>query len=51
MGVGYNPLQIVPCILLSELITGLSSSFFHHKFKNADFRIGALDLKIALVMA
>ena len=51
MIMGYNPLQIVPCILLSELITGLSSSFFHHKFKNADFRIGALDLKIALVMA
>ena len=48
---GYNPLQIVPCVLLSELITGLSGAFFHHRFKNSNFRFGAIDLKIALVMA
>jgi uncharacterized membrane protein YfcA len=48
---GYNPLQIVPCVLLSELITGLSGAFFHHRFKNAHFKFGTIDLKIALVMA
>lgn len=48
---GYNPLQIVPAILLSELISGLTAAFFHHKFKNTNFKIGATDLKIALVMA
>ncbi|MGB6864220.1 MAG: sulfite exporter TauE/SafE family protein [Candidatus Aminicenantaceae bacterium] len=48
---GYNPLQIVPAILLSELITGLSAAFFHHKFKNSNFKIGNPDLKIAIVMA
>jgi uncharacterized membrane protein YfcA len=48
---GYNPLQIVPAILLSELITGLSAAFFHHRMKNTNFKIGAIDLKIALVMA
>ncbi len=48
---GYNPLQIVPCVLLSELITGLSAAFFHHRFKNAHFKFGAIDLRIALVMA
>jgi uncharacterized membrane protein YfcA len=48
---GYNPLQIVPAILLSELITGLSAAFFHHRMKNSNFKIGAIDLKIALVMA
>ena len=48
---GYNPLQIVPCVLLSELITGLSAAFFHHRFKNAHFKFGAIDLKIALAMA
>lgn len=48
---GYNPLQIVPCVLLSELITGLSAAFFHHKFKNSNFKFGGIDLKIALVMA
>lgn len=48
---GYNPLQIVPCILLSELITGLSAAFFHHRFRNSNFKFGGIDLKIAMVMA
>ena len=48
---GYQPLQVVPAILLSELITGLSAGFFHHKAKNVNFKIGTLDFKIALVMA
>lgn len=48
---GYNPLQIVPCVLLSELITGLSAAFFHHKLKNSNFKLGAIDFKIAMVMA
>jgi uncharacterized membrane protein YfcA len=48
---GYSPLQVVPAILLSELVSGLSAAFFHHKFKNTNFKIGTEDLKIALVMA
>lgn len=48
---GYNPLQVVPAILLSELFSGLSAAFFHHKFKNANFKIGGADFKIAIVMA
>lgn len=47
---GYHPLQIVPCILLSELVTGLSAAFFHHRFKNANFKIGTPDFKIAFIM-
>lgn len=48
---GYNPLQIVPAILLSELISGLTAAFFHHKFKNVNFNFGTADFKIASVMA
>jgi len=48
---GYNPLQIVPAVLLSELITGLSAGFLHHKLKNVNFKIGTMDLKIAISMA
>jgi uncharacterized membrane protein YfcA len=48
---GYNPLQIVPCVLLSELVTGLSAAFFHHRLKNSNFKFGAIDFKIAMVMA
>jgi uncharacterized membrane protein YfcA len=48
---GYHPLQIVPAVLLSELISGLSAAFLHHRLKNVDFKIGNSDSKIALVMA
>lgn len=48
---GYSPLQIVPAVLLSELITGLTAAYFHHRLKNSDFKIGAIDLRIALLMA
>jgi uncharacterized membrane protein YfcA len=48
---GYNPLQIVPALLLSELISGLTAAFFHHKFKNVNFNFGTADFKIASVMA
>jgi uncharacterized membrane protein YfcA len=47
---GYHPLQVVPAILFSELISGLSAAFFHHKFKNSNFKIGGKDLKVAMVM-
>lgn len=48
---GYSPLQIVPSVLLSELITGLSAAFFHHRLKNTNLKIGAMDFRIASVMA
>lgn len=47
---GYNPLQIVPAVLLSELVTGLTAGFFHHKAKNVNLKIGSQDFKTAMVM-
>ncbi|HSV43700.1 MAG TPA: sulfite exporter TauE/SafE family protein [Candidatus Bathyarchaeia archaeon] len=35
---GYEPLQIVPAILVSELVTGLLAGFTHHYVGNVDFR-------------
>lgn len=35
---GFSPLQVVPSILLSELITGLLAGFFHHQVGNVDFK-------------
>jgi hypothetical protein len=35
---GFEPLQIVPAILLSELITGLLAGFTHHSVGNVDFK-------------
>ncbi len=35
---GFNPLQIVPVILVSELITGVLAGFFHHREGNVNFK-------------
>jgi hypothetical protein len=40
----------VPSILLSEFITGMLASFFHHRHQNVNFKRGTLDLKIAGLM-
>ena len=34
---GYQARQVVPCVLLSELTTGLSAAFLHHWDGNVDF--------------
>ena len=48
---GFGPLAVVPCVLLSELITGITAGLAHHKAGNVNFRRGSTHLKIALVLA
>jgi uncharacterized membrane protein YfcA len=36
---GYEPLQVVPILLISEAITGFTSGFFHQEFENAKFKL------------
>lgn len=47
---GFKPLQAVPVVLMSEFISGIIGAFFHHKFKNVDFRFGTRDFKIVTTM-
>ena len=42
--VGFAPMQIVPTILLSELISGILAGIFHHYEGNVDFKPKTLDL-------
>jgi len=35
---GYEPLQVVPVVLVSELISGLLAGIFHHREGNVNFR-------------
>ena len=35
---GYEPLQVIPAVLISELFSGLSAGIFHHKEGNVDFK-------------
>ncbi len=40
---GYNPLQIVPVILLSELFSGILAGVLHHREGNVNLRPKTLD--------
>ncbi len=42
---GFEPLQVVPAVLLSELITGLLAGFMHHSMGNVDFRPKTISIK------
>lgn len=48
--VGFNPLVVVPSLLLSQAIGGFCATYHHNKFKNAEFKRGTLDLKITTVV-
>lgn len=47
---GYEPLKVVPAILISQLVTDIAACVLHHKLDNVDFRIGAADFKAALIL-
>lgn len=52
LAIGYEPLQIVPTILLSEFLSGLSASIFHHRAGNVDFTSKkSRHSKIAIILA
>ncbi|MDD4201959.1 MAG: sulfite exporter TauE/SafE family protein [Candidatus Omnitrophica bacterium] len=41
---GYEPLQVVPVVLISELFSGLLAGALHHKEGNVDFRPKMIDM-------
>lgn len=47
---GYNPAEVVPAILLSELFTGLLAAVMHHRAGNVSFKKGSPHLRIGLVL-
>ena len=47
---GYEPLQVVPCVLISEFVTGFTAAFFHHSLKNVNFHRASQDTKVAGVL-
>lgn len=44
MLMGFSPMQIVPAILLSELISGLLAGIFHHREGNVDLKPKSADI-------
>lgn len=48
--IGFDPIQIIPAVLISQLIGGLWVSFFNHRLKNVDFTIGGNHLRAAMLL-
>lgn len=48
---GYSPEDIVPTILVSELLSGFAAVFFHNEIRNVDLRLKGQHLKPALLLA
>jgi uncharacterized protein len=47
---GYEPLKVVPAILISQLVTDIAACVFHHNCCNVDFKANSKDLKIAVIL-
>lgn len=51
---GYEPLQVVPILLISEAITGFTAGFFHQEFENVKLKFKKpinLETKVILNIA
>ena len=48
---GYQAQDIVPTVLLSELLSGFTASFFHHEIKNVELSFRGKDFKPAAILA
>ncbi len=48
---GFEPLQVVPAVLFSEFVSGITAAFFHHRAENVNFHPSSTDTKVALVLS
>ena len=48
---GFEVLDVVPSLLFSECVTGITAALAHHRMRNVDFRSSSRDTKVALVLA
>ena len=48
---GYDPLQLVPTILISEFLSGFASFFFHTEAGNVSMKRGSIHIRVAATLA
>ncbi len=48
--IGFQPLKVVPAILISQLITDIAACISHHKLHNVNLGIKSKDFRIALIL-
>jgi len=49
--IGFDPLQVVPAVLVSQLAGDFLAAFFHHEFKNVNLSIGSKHFKVAVTLS
>ncbi len=47
---GYEPLKVVPAVLVSQLFTDIAACISHHNMSNVDLRINSKDFKVAMLL-
>ncbi|MCX6722272.1 MAG: sulfite exporter TauE/SafE family protein [Candidatus Staskawiczbacteria bacterium] len=50
IALGFEPLIVVPSILISQAAGGMMGAFNHHKKENADFSFGSDDMKTVMAI-
>jgi uncharacterized protein len=48
--IGFDPLKVIPAVLISQLFTDIAACISHHKLKNVDLKIGSNDFKAAALL-
>lgn len=48
--IGFEPLKVIPAVLISQLFTDIAACISHHQVKNVDLKIGSNDFKAALLL-
>jgi uncharacterized membrane protein YfcA len=47
---GYDPVIVVPAILISQLMTDVATCLLHHRFSNVNLRRNSPDFRIAMTL-
>lgn len=47
---GFNPLKVIPAVLISQLVTDIAACIAHHRLSNVNLKIASNDFKIAFVL-
>jgi hypothetical protein len=48
---GFDPLHVIPAVLVSQLAGDFLAALFHHRFKNVNLSVGSEHLKVAVMLA
>ncbi len=49
--IGFKPLEVIPAILLTNFVIGITAALFHHGFGNIDLSRGSEDRKLVKILA